>query len=54
MRTGGMGGHGQAPVPSSLSQTPSSVVRHLAEDGSDGRFTSYHRYLDRVLYKRPD
>jgi len=34
MRTGGMGGHGQAPVPSSLSQTPSSVVRHLAEDGA--------------------
>lgn len=30
------------------------VRRHLAEDGTDGRFTSYHRYLERVLYKRPE
>jgi len=30
------------------------VRRHLAEDGGDGRFTSYHRYLERVLYKRPE
>lgn len=27
------------------------VRRHLAEDGSDGRFTSYHRHLERVLLK---
>jgi len=27
------------------------VRRHLADDASDGRFTSYHRYLERVLLK---
>jgi 3'-5' exoribonuclease len=27
------------------------VRRHLAEDTTDGRFTSYHRYLERVLLK---
>ena len=27
------------------------VRRHLADDGSAGRFTTYHRYLDRVLFK---
>jgi 3'-5' exoribonuclease len=27
------------------------VRRHVASDTSDGRFTSYHRYLDRVLLK---
>jgi len=27
------------------------VRRHLADDNSDGRFTSYHRYLDRSLLK---
>lgn len=27
------------------------VRRHLAGDASPGRFTSYHRYLDRVLFK---
>jgi 3'-5' exoribonuclease len=27
------------------------IRRHLAEDGSEGRFTSYHRYLERVLLK---
>jgi 3'-5' exoribonuclease len=29
------------------------VARHLAEDGTEGRFTSYHRYLERVLFKPP-
>ena len=29
------------------------VRRHLADDDTDGRFTSYHRYLDRVLLKPP-
>jgi 3'-5' exoribonuclease len=27
------------------------VRRHLNDDGSTGRFTTYHRYLDRVLFK---
>lgn len=27
------------------------IHRHLAEDDSTGRFTSYHRYLERVLLK---
>jgi len=27
------------------------VRRHLADDASEGRFTSYHRYLERVLLK---
>lgn len=27
------------------------VRRHIADDGSTGRVTSYHRYLDRVLLK---
>jgi 3'-5' exoribonuclease len=27
------------------------VRQHLADDNSSGRFTSYHRYLDRVLLK---
>ncbi len=27
------------------------VRRHVAADSGDGRFTSYHRYLDRVLLK---
>jgi hypothetical protein len=27
------------------------VRRHLADDETAGRFTSYHRYLDRVLLK---
>jgi 3'-5' exoribonuclease len=27
------------------------VRKHLADDGSNGRFTTYHRYLDRVLFK---
>ena len=27
------------------------VRRHLADDGSTGRFTTYHRYLERVLFK---
>jgi 3'-5' exoribonuclease len=27
------------------------VRRHLAEAGPGGRFTTYHRYLDRVLFK---
>jgi 3'-5' exoribonuclease len=27
------------------------VFRHLANDGAAGRFTSYHRYLERVLLK---
>jgi 3'-5' exoribonuclease len=27
------------------------VRRHIADDDSDGRFTSYHRYLDRVFLK---
>lgn len=27
------------------------VRRHLADDGSSGRFTTYHRYLERVLFK---
>jgi 3'-5' exoribonuclease len=27
------------------------VRRHLSDDGSTGRFTTYHRYLDRVLLK---
>lgn len=30
------------------------VRRHLAEDDSDGPFTSYQRYLERVLYKGSD
>ena len=29
------------------------VRRHLADDDSPNPFTSYHRYLERVLYKRP-
>ncbi len=29
------------------------VRRHLADDTNDGRFTSYHRHLDRVLLKPP-
>lgn len=29
------------------------VQRHLGEDNSSGRFTSYHRYLERVLLKPP-
>jgi 3'-5' exoribonuclease len=29
------------------------VRRHLAGDASAGRFTTYHRYLDRVLLKPP-
>jgi 3'-5' exoribonuclease len=29
------------------------VKRHLAEDTTEGRFTSYHRYLERVLFKGP-
>ena len=27
------------------------VRRHLADDDSDGRFTTYHRHLERVLLK---
>ncbi len=27
--------------------------RHLADDDTDGPFTSYHRHLERVLYKPP-
>jgi 3'-5' exoribonuclease len=27
--------------------------RHLADDDSDGPFTTYHRHLERVLYKPP-
>jgi hypothetical protein len=27
------------------------VRRHIADDDSDGRFTTYHRYLERVLLK---
>jgi 3'-5' exoribonuclease len=27
--------------------------RHLADDDSSGPFTSYHRHLERVLYKPP-
>jgi 3'-5' exoribonuclease len=27
------------------------VRRHLADDATEGRFTSYHRYLERVLLK---
>jgi 3'-5' exoribonuclease len=27
------------------------VRRHLAHDGSTGRFTTFHRYLDRMLFK---
>lgn len=30
------------------------VHRHLATDGGTGRFTSYHRYLERVLLKPGD
>jgi 3'-5' exoribonuclease len=29
------------------------MARHLATDSSTGPFTSYHRYLERVLLKRP-
>ena len=29
------------------------VRRHLADDDTDGPFTAYHRYLERVLYKPP-
>jgi 3'-5' exoribonuclease len=29
------------------------VRRHLADDSGAGAFTSYHRYLERVLYKPP-
>jgi len=27
------------------------VQRHVAADGGPGRFTAYHRYLERVLLK---
>jgi len=27
------------------------VRRHIADDGTDGPFTGYHRYLERVLFK---
>jgi hypothetical protein len=27
------------------------VRRHLADDNSSNPFTSYHRYLERALYK---
>lgn len=30
------------------------VRRHVADDVSEGRFTTWHRYLDRVLLKPPD
>jgi len=29
------------------------VRRHIADDDGDGPFTSYHRYLERTLYKGP-
>ncbi|MEZ5316695.1 MAG: HD domain-containing protein [Vicinamibacterales bacterium] len=29
------------------------IRRHLATDTTDGPFTAYHRYLERVLYKQP-
>jgi 3'-5' exoribonuclease len=29
------------------------VRRHLADDDTEGPFTAYHRYLERVLYKPP-
>ena len=29
------------------------IRRHLADDTSEGRFTTYHRYLERVLLKPP-
>jgi hypothetical protein len=29
------------------------VRRHIADDDSDNRFTSYHRHLERVLLKPP-
>jgi 3'-5' exoribonuclease len=29
------------------------VRRHLADDDTEGAFTAYHRYLERVLYKPP-
>ena len=29
------------------------VRRHIADDDSDSRFTTYHRYLERVFLKPP-
>jgi 3'-5' exoribonuclease len=29
------------------------VRRHIADDDTNGPFTSYQRYLERVLYKTP-
>jgi 3'-5' exoribonuclease len=36
-----------------LDATLHQVRRHVADDDSSGPFTSYHRYLERVLYKPP-
>ncbi|HUF47067.1 MAG TPA: HD domain-containing protein [Vicinamibacterales bacterium] len=35
-----------------LDATINQVRRHLEQDGTDGPFTSYHRRLERVLFKR--
>jgi len=36
-----------------LDATLHQARRHVADDDTDGPFTSYHRYLERVLYKPP-
>ncbi len=36
-----------------LDATIHQARRHLADDDSDGPFTTYHRHLERVLYKPP-